>query len=172
MKNKSFKIPLIISGAVTAVICAVMNFYLIPLIESTTEGIKCFDMNFGYSYDDAVKFLSLLSETGRNTYLRIQLPLDFVYPVAYCVFFSLLIVTLMKKKSALLLLPVVLAVTDYCENICTVIMLKSSALSRPPVSFASTVTQVKTVLMYVCFILIAILIIYGIINKIKNKKNG
>ena len=172
MKNKSFKIPLIISGAVTAVICGVMNFYLIPAIESTTEGIRCFDMNFGYSYDDAVKFLSLISETGRNTYLRIQLPLDFVYPVAYCVFFSLLIVTLMKKKSALILLPAVLAVTDYCENICTVIMLKSSAPSRQLVSFASTVTQVKTVLMYVCFILIAILIIYGIINKIKNKKNG
>lgn len=165
--NKAIKPLLIVSGALTAVICAVMNLYLIPVIESTTNSIRCFDMNFGYGFDEAVGFLSSISDKGRNVYLHIQLPLDFVYPIVYCTFFVLLIYVLEAKKSALTVLPAVLAVFDYAENICVAVMLGRGAISKTFVAFASTFTAVKTLLMYICFAIIIILAVM----KIKKKRN-
>ena len=158
-----------ISGVVTAVICAVMNFVLLPKIEATTEGIRCFDMNFGYTVDTARKFLSLLSEEGKALYLNVQLPLDFIYPIAYCIFFSLLLISLSRGKKALASVPVVLAVFDYTENICSIITLKSGAPADSLIRFASAVTSVKTVLMYCAFLMIIICIIYYFKNKKKNE---
>lgn len=161
---------LIVSGILTVVICAVMNLIFIPQIESTTQGVRCFDMNFGYTYETAQKFISLLSEEGKNVYLTRQLPLDFFYPLAYGTFFSLLIVTLTKKKSRLIILPVFLMAADYCENVCVILMLKSEALTKAVVGAASTATIVKTILMYLCFILIIVLLIRRIVHNKKHSK--
>ena len=166
MNEKNKKAPLIISGGLTAVICLVMNLILIPRIESSTEGIKCFDMNFGYSADTARRFLELLSDESRSVYLNIQLPLDFIYPLAYCTFFILMLLKFAEKRKALVALPVLLAVSDYTENICSIIMLKSAEFSAPLASFASAVTCVKTVLMYITIIIILV----SIVIHIKNKK--
>lgn len=167
MKKKE-KILLIVSGAATAVICLVMNLVLIPSIEKTTEGIRCFDMNFGYSFDDAKRFLALLSPEGLNTYLHVQLPLDFVYPIAYCLFFCLAIYALIKKRTALLAAPILLAALDYTENICSIIMLKGINTSESFIRFASAVTSAKTVLMYLVF---AVIIVLFVVRIVKSKKN-
>ena len=55
MKNrKAVTAALVVSGVLTVVICAVMNFYLIPQIEASTQGIRCFDMSaFGYTFEQA-----------------------------------------------------------------------------------------------------------------------
>ena len=158
----------IISGALTAAICAVMNLMLIPQIEAGTGGVRCFDMNFAYSYDTAKEFLSLLTDEGRQIYLCRQLPLDFVYPVAYGLFFGLLIYTLSRGRKALLIFPALLVASDYIENICVMQMLKSADISRTLVSIASIATTAKTILMYVCVLLIAALIVYYF--KTKKKK--
>ena len=165
MKKRT--VALIVTGALTAVICGVMNLVFIPQIESTTEGVRCFDMNFGYSFETAQRFLSLLSEEGRSVYLTRQLPLDFFYPLAYGAFFILLICTLTRKKSKLALLPVFLMLADYCENICVILMLKSDGLSKTLVGVASIATSVKTVLMYLCFVMIVVLIVLAVRNRKK-----
>ncbi len=166
MNAKLNKAALIVSGALTAIICLVMNIVLIPRIESSTEGIKCFDMNFGYSVETAKRFLELLSEDGRNIYLNIQLPLDFFYPVAYCTFFVLMLLKFAEKRKAFIALPILLAISDYTENICTIIMLKSAEFQPSLAAFASVVTCIKTVLMYITILVIIVLIVI----KIKNKK--
>ena len=160
---------LIVSGALTVIICGVMNLSFIPAIESATQGIRCFDMNFGYSYETATRFLSLLSEEGRSIYLTKQLPLDFFYPVAYGVFFSLLLVKLSGKKAAIVL-PALLAACDYCENICVYKMLAAAPPQRTLVSIASVATSAKTVLMYLCFLLIIALLVKRIVTKRKSAK--
>ncbi len=166
MNKKTKKILTILSGTATAVICIVMNFILIPKIESTTEGIRCFDMNFAYSYETAQKFLSLLSDEGQRVYLNLQLPLDFIYPLMYCAFFILLLSYLTGKK-AIFALPCVLALCDYTENILSIIMLKSASLTQPPVLFASCITSVKTVLMYLTFLVLIVLVVKKIIQRKK-----
>lgn len=167
MKNKAKNLSLIISGALTAIICVVMNFILIPKIESSTEGIKCFDMNFLYSFETAKKFLSLLSDEGRAVYLNIQLPLDFIYPLCYCAFFILALLKLSKRK-AVIALPVLLAISDYTENICSIIMLKSETLSPSLAAFASGITAFKTVLMYIIFLIVITLFVIWLKNRKKD----
>ena len=171
MKYKKIIIPLlVISGVLTLGICAVMNLYFIPNIESTTQGVRCFDMAFGYSYESAVRFLSLLSDEGRSTYLTRQLPLDFFYPVAYGLFFSLLLFLLAKKPVKLLVCPFLLVLSDYGENICIVRMLRAQALTDSLVTVASCFTVMKTVMMYVTILLILGLLTRMIIKKRKQRK--
>jgi len=158
--SKKGKGAVIFSGVITAVICLVMNIILIPKIEASTNGIRCFDMNFGYSYETAKEFLISLSEAGHNIYLNIQLPLDFIYPVAYCIFFCLLIIRLTKKANVLLAFPLLLTLFDYAENITVAAMLKANELSAGLAHLGSAFTSIKTILMYSVFLEILICIIY------------
>lgn len=176
MKNKKSFFPdgtAVIGGVLTAVICGVMNFILIPKIETSTQGIRCFDMNFGYSYETAQKFLSLIGDEGRIIYLNRQLPLDFVYPVFYTLFFISLIYILAgrKKKPLLPFLPAVcLPATDYIENIMSIIMLRSGIPSKSFALISSCVTSVKTVLMYITGLIIAVMLLINIVRAIKRRK--
>ncbi|MCR5208213.1 MAG: hypothetical protein K6C14_07055 [Eubacterium sp.] len=157
--SKKGKTAVIAGGALTALISGIMNFVLIPKIEASA-GIRCFDMNFAYGFDDASAFLSNISDEARALYLNVQLPLDFIYPIAYCLFFTFLIIRLCKRVNALVIFPVTLAAFDYAENICSIMLLKSSELSARLVSFGSTFTTIKTLLMYSTFIVIIICIIF------------
>lgn len=163
--KKREKIIMAVSGALTAAICAVMNFVFIPRIESVTQGIRCFDMNFGYDYETAQRFISLLTPEIKQFYLNYQLALDFFYPVAYCLFFVLVFRALTEKSLPFSLLAIALAAFDYGENICILLMLKSDSLSNTLVSVASAFTMIKTVLLYLVILLIIILLIRRIINK-------
>ena len=160
----------IIAGIGTAVIGAIMNIILIPQIEANTGGIRCFDMNPGYNYEQASEFLRLIGDEGRHIYLGYQLPMDFIYPVFYTLLFVSLIVLLTKKKSPLLVLPLLLAVSDYGENILSEIMLRADSLSRPLVTAASALTLIKTLLMYVTILAVVILIVIAAVKKAKNGK--
>ena len=174
-QNKKIKpstVILIVTGIITAAICAVMNFYLIPLIEASANGMKCFDMSiFGYSYTEAKQFVASLSDEAKGIYLNRQLPLDFVYPIAYSVFFSLCIVKMSKKKW-LVALPVLLAVFDYTENICSIIMLRNADFSEGIAFLARCATTAKTMLMYVVFAIIIVMFIIFIKNRKSAKKNA
>lgn len=168
MKNKkTVNIILLFSGIITVVICGVMNFILIPEIESATQGIRCFDMNFGYSYEDAVNFLSLISENGKRVYLNIQLPLDFFYPVAYGTFFTAAFYKVRGGKNGFMVLPVLLMASDYAENIFSVFMLKSGNPGITTVTVAGAVTIVKTVLMYITILLLVIMTVIYFLKKRK-----
>lgn len=160
-----------ISGILTMLITGIMDFILLPSIEKGTEGMRFFDMNsFGYSYENAKAFISSLSDKGTQTALHIQLPLDFVYPIIYTVFFISLIFIISGKKSKLAVFPILLFISDYIENICSIIMLKADSLSKSLVTFASTVTVIKSGLMTATFLIIMILIIKRVIgNKSVNK---
>ena len=165
----------ITGGIFTAAICLVMNLFLIPQIEAETNGIRCFDMNFGYTPETAREFLSLIGERGRFIYLYRQLPLDFIYPVFYTLLFVSLICLLCKNKKllkAFLVLPALLALFDYAENIMSVIMLKNGIPSDAFVKAASCVTAAKTVLMYLIILIIIILLVKYLISRKGENKNA
>lgn len=155
---------LIISGVLTLTICMVMNFIFISEIESGTGGLRAFDMTFGYTYQQAKQFVSLLSPQGLDVYLHKQLPLDFLYPIVYSVFFISVFKKLKVKNKALFVLPALLFVSDYCENIFSVIMLTRS-FSQAVSTFACAVTILKTLAMYLIFVVIIILIILRLVKK-------
>lgn len=166
--EKSKTVLLILSGIATLAICGVMNLYLIPLIERTTNGIRMFDMqSFGYTYDTAKEFVRLLSAEGLDTFLHRQLPLDFFYPVAYGAFFMLALNKLTSGKKGLLILPAALMLCDYAENVCSIVMLKndfSAAVAHAGCAF----TVMKSLIMYA---VIALILVLFIIRLVKRKKN-
>ena len=175
MKNKRSKLwlsALILSAVLTLVICAVMNLWLIPAIEKNAGGLRVLDMRFYYSEADLSAFLSGLNSAGRDIYLHRQLPLDFFYPVAYAVFFSLALTGLsgglMKRPKALIALPAALALFDYAENLCTLRFLTAGA-AAPWAAVAPVCTLVKTVLMYACFLLLAVLAVWRLTRSKKAK---
>lgn len=167
MKIKT--VLLIISAVLTLGICGVMNMYLLPAIESTTEGLKAFDMNtFGYTFENAKQFVSLLSDKGLDLYLHKQLPLDFFYPVCYTTFFVLSFQALKKQRKWLLILPALLFVLDYTENIFSIIMLKTD-FTKVISTFASCVTVCKSMIMYAIFIILAVYLALYLKNRFSKK---
>lgn len=168
---KKSTLLLIVSGVLTAGICLVMNLWLMPAIERTTEGMRCFDMNsFGYTFEQAQRFLMLLDERGRDLYLHAQLPLDFVYPVAYTAFFVTAVCRLSGRATPLIAVPAALAVFDYAENVCSVIMLRSMQPTQKLAAFASAVTVTKSALMTVTFVMLAVMLIKRLVEKRKAKR--
>lgn len=167
VKSKKGTVLTVLSGAATAVLCLVMNLITLPHIEEMTQGIRCFDMNFGYDYATAQRFISLLDEAHKSYYLHVQLPLDFLYPAVYTLFFILLLAKLTGKLLPFCMLPLLLAVFDVTENICTILMLKASVLSQKTVSFASAATMAKTLLMYAVFAVIIICLVLWIVKRRK-----
>ena len=163
--DKKRRAALIASAALTAAIAAVMNLALIPTIEAAAGGLRCFDMRFGYAYPDALSFLSALSAEGKRLYLTRQLPLDFLYPLAYGAFFAAAFAALTGKKTPLAALPVLLAAADYTENACILLMLRADPPARSLVALGSAATIVKTVLMYLCFLTLAALLFRAVIRK-------
>lgn len=159
-----------ITGILTVIITGIMDFILFPKIEANTEGIRSFDMNsFGYSFEQAQKFLELIGEEGRNIYLHIQLPLDFVYPVVYTLFFFLIMTALAKKRTKLLIVPAVLFFFDIGENICSIIMLQNLSTTKALATAASTFTLCKSLFMYATFIIIFVYFILWLKNRKKEQ---
>ena len=166
-KDKTTKTLLWVSGALTAAICLVMNLVLIPMIEAGTNGIRCFDMqSTGYTYETAKEFLALLGDNGRSVYLHWQLPLDFFYPVAYTAFFMPALKKL-SGKTWPLTVPGALAAFDYAENVCSIIMLKNMDVTEGLAKLASTFTVIKSGLMTLTFILLAVFFVIWLVKKKK-----
>ncbi len=163
--SKSVKLIAIITGILTVAISGIMNIVLMPQIEANTGGIKCFDMNFGYTAGEAKEFLNLIGENGRHIYLDYQLPLDFIYPVIYTAFFIVLKYLFKKLKTPFMVLPVILAAVDYAENIFSEIMLRADEFLPSVAKTASIITVIKTLLMYLIFLILIVLLIKMIVTK-------
>ncbi len=163
--SKKSAAALAAAAVLTAAICLVMNLLLIPAIESGAAGLRCFDMRFGYSAAEARAFLGALSDEARSTYLRIQLPLDFLYPLCYCAFFSLALLRLNRQKTPLALLPLLLAFFDYGENLCVLFMLRALEPDVRLIAAGSGFTRGKTVLMYGVFTLLLVFFVRRLVQK-------
>ena len=164
---------LIASGVGTIVICLVMNFALIPRIEAGNPPMRCFDMcTTGYTVEDARAFVAWLSPEALDLYLHVQLPLDFFYPVCYTVFFGLLWVVMHGKANVVLAVPVALAVADYTENSLVITMLRNPQFPTAVARAASWATMIKTALMYVTFLILAITAICLIFRAIRRRRQA
>jgi len=167
---------LIASGVATIVICLVMNFALIPRIEQPTQSgnppMRCFDMCgiTGYTEEDAHAFVNWLSPEAKDLYLRVQLPLDFFYPIFYTLFFSLLWIVLHGKPNLFLAMPVALAVSDYIENSVVIAMLRNPDFSRPLALTGAVATGFKTGLMYLTIFCLVLAIVFCVIRAIRRKR--
>ena len=148
---------------ITNLIYASMLMYSLPLVSSYAPELVLFDMSpMGYSYIQAIELLTSLGVDGRNAYLFVQLPLDFIYPGMFSVSYALLITWILKhylpKDSKLFFIayvPLLAGGFDYLENIGIIAMLHSFPdISESLVSTSSVFTIIKSVTTTVFFVLL------------------
>ena len=153
---------------ITNLIYASMLMFSLPLVSSYAAELVLFDMSpMGYSYIQAIELLTSLGLDGRNSYLFVQLPIDFIYPGMFSVSYALLITWILKqylpKDSKLFFIafvPLFAGGFDYLENICIIAMLNSFPdISANLVNTASAFTIAKSGATTVFFILLILALI-------------
>lgn len=147
----------------TMVVYLTMLLYTLPAVESFAQGKSLFDLSpTGYSYEYAVTLLEALGVEGRNVYLHLQLPMDFIYPGLFALSFSLLLTWVFSKGYAahskifyFAVIPFFGGLFDYLENICIIRMIKSYPnVPHELVNISSTFTIFKSCFTVTFFILL------------------
>ncbi len=138
-------------------------FYSIPKVVAAAPEMKLFDVSpSGYTTEYAISLLNAIGPEGRDLYMSLQLPLDFVYPGLFIISYSLLFAWLLKKNYDLesmvyyaLYIPIFAGLFDYTENVFIIMMLKNYPnLASSLVTIASLATIAKSVLSSIFFTLL------------------
>lgn len=154
-------------------------FYSIPMVGRAAPDMKLFDVSpSGYSQEYAISLLNAIGPEGRNLYLSLQLPLDFVYPGLFIVSYPLLFAWLLKENYDLrsnvyytLYLPIVAGLFDYLENIFVILMLKAyPGIDSSLVAAASFATVAKSVLSSIFFTLLTLGILQAVWKSVFKKQ--
>jgi hypothetical protein len=165
--------------SINMIVYLTILFYSIPKVVTSAPEMKLFDVSpSGYTTEYAISLLNAVGPEGRNLYLSLQLPLDFIYPGLFIVSYSLLFAWLLKKSYDLkskvyyaLYLPILAGLFDYTENVLIIMMLKTYPdLGSGLVAVASLATIIKSVLSSVFFILLVLSIIQAIWKSIFKKQ--
>ena len=156
-----------------------MLVYSIPLVNSYAPELRLFDMlPTGYSFNQAIELIEILGQEGRNAYLLIQLPIDFVYPLMFAISYALLMTWVLKqlihRRTSLFgvsYVPVLAGFFDYLENFCILAMLQNYPdLSRDLVKFSSLFTVAKSGLTTLFFILLLVAFFFLARQKIRLRR--
>jgi hypothetical protein len=152
----------------------------IPAVIAEAPGTKLFDMSpSGYSHEDAQHILESIGESGRNTYLFHQLPVDTVYPGLFAVTYALMLFWVFGKFAPkgsvwfrLSYLPIAAGIFDYCENAGIFTMLISYPDVFPGVVLvASICTMLKSLLTVFCYLTLLMGLIAWRVKAISLNKN-
>jgi len=156
-------------------------FYSIPKVVAAAPEMKLFDVSpSGYTREDAISLLTAIGPEGRDLYLSLQLPLDFIYPGLFIISYPMLLAWLLKKTYGseskvyyALFLPIIAGLFDYAENVLIVMIL--NAYPDPGsglVTAASFATLVKSILSSIFFTLLSLSLIQAIWNSIFKKQTA
>lgn len=139
---------------VTLGLYAVMLLWSLPRITEAAGGLAAPDMRpAGYSYEEAVAFLSALDADGRDFYLSVQHRLDAAYPLLLGLSLGLALWHLLRRavwplRAAAVLLCAGATGADWLENVRVAAMLRAGAgdVSADMVAAASRASVAKAAL--------------------------
>lgn len=164
-----------------AVVAAAVTNYLImvlwslPLVSEMAGGKVPFDMRpSGYSFDDALLFLSAIDDTGRDFYLDTQHLLDLFYPTLFAITVAIPLVRFVPRHWGLILAAIAIAagVFDYLENGAVVVLLKTEPdlVTESMVSTASNWTLAKSISTTIASVALLIILFIKVIEWMKTRK--
>ncbi|MCO6185128.1 hypothetical protein [Rhizobium sp. L1K21] len=151
---------------VTMGLYATMVFWTLPSIQTEAGGLIPFDLRpMGYSYEDALVFLSQLSESGRTLYLGPQHTLDLLYPLCLASCLALAIAMLVPNTKVWKFLISLVAwpgmLFDYLENgaVKKLLVTPVDEIGHGMVTAASTFTLLKSVFDTIAFVTLLFLVL-------------
>lgn len=129
------------------VVFQVMVHVTFPVIQENLGTLKMFDMTKGgYDTTTAVSILESLGTAGRDMYLHVQMPIDFLYPcIMAAVYFLVLVKTSSSFRYSYYIFPILLVLLDWTENICIILMLTGHEITDRLVGISSFCTQAKAI---------------------------
>ncbi len=163
-KHSTGKLVLVLF-TLTMAVYLTMLFYTIPAVTAFAPELPIFDLSpSGYSFNYGNELLNALGEEGRNLYLTIQLPLDFIYPGLFSITYSLMLVWLFgkifdanSKTYYFSFIPFLAGIFDYGENVFIIKMINSFPdLQVITVKVASIFTIAKSSLTMLFFLLLIV----------------
>ena len=179
--DKATLTKVILTAIAFSVMYAVINFSAIGVagLLKITNGANILDFEFGYSAEKAYSMLTALGAGGRSFYLTRIIPLDFLFPVTYMLFYSCAICFSFKKitgaKSFLyltLLFPLPAMLFDWMENICVIIMLKQYPLATPVFYYIGNyMTILKFIFTLTSIAVTVLLALTAIVLRVKRVKH-
>ena len=118
-----------------------------PVIQANLGELQMFDMmKNGYDVSIAERILAVMGEEGRNLYLHVQMPIDFVYPVLMAVVYYLVLVkTSTTFRYSYYVFPMLLILCDWMENVCIIWMLSGHEVTSGLVAFCNVCTRTKAI---------------------------
>jgi hypothetical protein len=139
--------------AATTIVYAVMVFWSLPKINAAADGQMPFDLRpFGYSVDEARRFLGVLSDEGRAFYRGTQHRLDTLYPALLAATLGLGIWIMSPGRSpwirgSLAVLAIPGMVFDLTENalVAGLLELPAASADAKSVMIASAATTMKSI---------------------------
>ncbi len=144
-----------------------------------SKGMKLLDMMpTGYDWNYVNELFNTLGESGREIYLKNQIPVDMIYPLLFGLTYSLIFAYFLKKLGKLkppfiyiCYLPIIAGLADYLENFGIINMLNNYPnITDTMVNTTSVFSVLKSTSTSIFFIaLIVILIILGIKFLKRNK---
>jgi len=145
--------------AILVLLIYIMMGFLQGLIVKGTT-LQIFDVMMVKGFDLAYvnTFLNQVSMQGKNVYLHLQIPLDFIFPVLMSLIFYLFFLKETNNKK-IALFGFSSLIFDYAENIFVIIMLTSLNLSESTVRIASTITIIKGIMYLLNYGLLLFLLI-------------
>jgi len=165
--------------SITMVVYLTILLYSIPKVVTSAPEMKLFDVSpSGYTTEYAISLLNAIGPEGRDLYLSLQLPLDFIYPGLFIISYSLLFAWFLKKNYGLeskvfyvLYIPILAGLFDYAENVLIIMMLKAYPnLGSGVVAAASLATIIKSILTSIFFTLFSLSIILVVWKSIFKKR--
>ncbi len=133
-------------------------------LKDITGGVGLLDMELLYTPNQAYAHLTAMGEAGRTFDLTHIIPLDFVFPLMYMLFYAVTITWLLHKWlpeasqwHQLNVIPLVGGIADYLENFGIITMLIAWPDKLPDIAIF---TMVADLVKFTCIIL-SVLIIIG-----------
>ena len=163
----------VVAAAVTNYL--IMILWSLPFVSETANGGLPFDMRpGGYSFDDALVFLSTIDDTGRDFYLGTQQLLDLFYPTLFAITVSVPLVRFVPQYWGQILATIAIAagVFDYLENRAVAVLLtaKPDSVTEAMVATASNWTLAKSISTTIASVALLIVLFIKGIEWMKTRK--
>lgn len=159
----------------------VFNLVLFPIGLGKMQAIAPnaagpFDLEFSYTYQQALEMLESYTAEGRRIYTQSTIFVDVPYPITYGITLTLLLLILLPwafpdntKIETLTALPFVIVMADFIENTGIVLMLQTYPEEIGGyATFASTFSSIKWSLIGLLMLIIIGSLIKIFINHLKN----
>ncbi len=155
----------------------VMVLWSLPKISFMANGKVPFDMRpGGYSFEEALVFLTTIDASGRDFYLNTQQLLDSFYPVLLSITLAIGLVNLVPRYWGWIAatIAVLAGIFDYLENATVAKMLSIAPTHLTPdlVSSASNWTLAKSVSTTIASLILVLSLIIKSILWLKNRISG